>query len=75
MESPPRWGGSEIMPKIDVAALRFVARPGYPPPYETLVVGRSRKRLGDEAGLTQFGVNLTKLPPGALSSLRHWHDN
>ena len=40
-----------------------------------LVAGRSRKRLGDEVGLTQFGVNLTKLPPGAFSSLRHWHEN
>jgi uncharacterized cupin superfamily protein len=63
------------MPKIDVAALPFVARIGYPPPHDKLVVGRSRKRLGDSAGLTQFGVNLTKLEPGAASSLRHWHDN
>ena len=32
-------------------------------------------RLGDEVGLTQFGVNLTMLTPGAFSSLRHWHEN
>ena len=63
------------MPKIDVAALPFVARGGYPPPHDKLVAGRSRKRLGDAANLTQFGVNLTKLEPGAVSSLRHWHDN
>jgi uncharacterized cupin superfamily protein len=63
------------MPKIDVAALPFVARIGYPPPHDKLVAGRSRKRLGDAANLTQFGVNLTKLEPGAVSSLRHWHDN
>ena len=63
------------MPKIDVAALSFVARGGYPPPHDNLVAGRSRKRLGDEVGLTQFGVNLTKIAPGGLSSLRHWHDN
>jgi hypothetical protein len=63
------------MPKINVAALHFVARGGYPPPHDKLVAGRSRKRLGDEAGLTQFGVNLTKLKPGAFSSLRHWHEN
>jgi uncharacterized cupin superfamily protein len=63
------------MPKIDVAVLPFVARGGYPPPHDKLVAGRSRKRLGDAAGLTQFGVNLTKIPPGGLSSLRHWHDN
>ena len=63
------------MPKIDIAALPFVARGGYPPPHDKLVAGRSRKRLGDAAGLTQFGVNLTKVAPGGLSSLRHWHDN
>jgi len=49
------------MPKIDVTALPFVPRGGYPPPHDKLVAGRSRKRLGDEAGLTQFGVNLTML--------------
>ena len=63
------------MPKIDVTALPFVARGGYPPPHDKLVAGRSRKRLGDEAGLTQFGVNLTMLTPGAFSSLRYWHEN
>ena len=63
------------MPKIDVTALPFVARGGYPPPYDKLVAGRSRKRLGDEVGLTQFGVNLTMLTPGAFSSLCHWHEN
>lgn len=63
------------MPKIDFAALPFVARGGYPPPHDQLVAGRARKRLGDEAGLTQFGVNLTRLPPSVHSSLRHWHEN
>ena len=48
---------------------------GYPPPHDKLVAGRSRKRLGDAAGLTQFGVNLTKLEPGSVSALRHWHEN
>lgn len=63
------------MPKIDVTALPLVARGGYPPPHDKLVAGRSRKRLSDEAGLAQFGVNLTMLTPGAFSSLRHWHEN
>ena len=63
------------MPKINAAALPFVARGGYPPPHDKLVAGRSRKRLGDEADLTQFGVNLTKLTRGTFSSLRHWHEN
>jgi uncharacterized cupin superfamily protein len=34
---------------------------------------RAKRRLGDAFGLTQFGVNLTTLPPGAQSALRHWH--
>jgi uncharacterized cupin superfamily protein len=63
------------MPKIDIDALRIDARRGYPPPHDEKVAGRSKRRLGDAAGLTQFGVNLTTLKPGAVSSLRHWHDN
>ena len=63
------------MPKIDIDALRVDTRRAYPPPHDEKVAGRSRKRLGDAADLTQFGVNLTKLEPGAVSSLRHWHDN
>lgn len=35
--------------------------------------GDMRRKLGDAAGLTQFGVNLLVLPPGAWSSQRHWH--
>jgi uncharacterized cupin superfamily protein len=46
---------------------------GYPEPFRKVVEGRSRKRLGNAAGLTQFGVNLTTLKPGAASALRHWH--
>ncbi len=45
----------------------------YPPPYDQACRGRSRRRLGDAAGLTQFGVNLQRLPPGQWSSQRHWH--
>lgn len=45
----------------------------YPEQFKTLVAGRYRKRLGDAAGLKNFGVNLTKLAPGSCSALRHWH--
>jgi uncharacterized cupin superfamily protein len=37
------------------------------------MLGRIRQRLGDAAGLTQFGVNLLQLPPGGWSAQRHWH--
>lgn len=62
------------MPKIDIAAIPVVAATGYPPPYRHVVDGRSRQRLGDAGGITQYGVNLTRLKPGAASALRHWHE-
>jgi uncharacterized cupin superfamily protein len=61
------------MPKLDIANLPIDTRTGYPPPFDRVVVGRERKRLGNAAGLDQFGVNLTTLKPGAASALRHWH--
>jgi uncharacterized cupin superfamily protein len=47
----------------------------YPEPYAAQMAGRSSLRLGQAAGLTQFGANLMILAPGARSSLRHWHRN
>jgi uncharacterized cupin superfamily protein len=61
------------MPKIDIAKIPPDTRTGYPPPFDRVVKGRVRKRLGNAAGLEQFGVNLTTLKPGASSALRHWH--
>jgi uncharacterized cupin superfamily protein len=58
--------------KIDAAAVAGVVGTFYPPPYDTPCLERERRRLGDAAGLTQFGVNLLRLPPGAWSSQRHW---
>ena len=46
---------------------------GYPAPFEAPCATRVRNRLGEAAGLTDFGVNLLRLPPGAWSSQRHWH--
>jgi len=63
------------MPKIDVDALDFKATSGYPTPFQACVAGCSRKPLGNAAGLSQFGVNLTRLEPGSMSALRHWHEN
>jgi len=61
------------MPKIDIANLETDSKTGYPEPFRQIVLGRVRKRLGNAAGLTQFGVNLTTLKPGAASAQRHWH--
>jgi uncharacterized cupin superfamily protein len=63
------------MAKIDLAAVPVKTGSIYPAPYDALVAGRSSLRLGDAGGLTQFGVNLVTLQPGAMSSMRHWHLN
>jgi uncharacterized cupin superfamily protein len=59
--------------RIDAAALEPVVGTLYPPPFDAPCRARERTKLGDAAGLTQFGVNLLRLPPGAWSSQRHWH--
>jgi uncharacterized cupin superfamily protein len=46
---------------------------GYPQQFQPVVAGRSKKRLGDYFGLENFGVNLTRLPPGCASALLHTH--
>lgn len=58
---------------IDKAPTRLGT--GYPEPYDQPCRTRKRWRLGNAAGLTQFGVNLLRLPAGAWSSLRHWHES
>lgn len=45
----------------------------YPPPFAARVAGREKRPLGDIFGLANFGVNLTRLRPGAISALRHAH--
>ena len=59
--------------RIDVAALSVVTGTMYPSPFDEPCRARHRTRLGDAAGLTQYGVNLVRLEPGAWSSQRHWH--
>jgi uncharacterized cupin superfamily protein len=58
---------------IDQSQCRARTGTIYPEPYASQVAGRSYMRLGDAAGLTQFGANLVILAPGGRSSLRHWH--
>ena len=59
--------------KIDLATAPRVDGTLYPPPFDEPCRARRRIKLGDAAGLTQFGVNLCTLAPGAWSSQRHWH--
>ena len=61
------------MPKIEIAAVPERKGTGYPPQFNAPCAERVRQRLGDAGGLTDFGVNLMRLPPGNWSSERHWH--
>ncbi|HEY1753522.1 MAG TPA: cupin domain-containing protein [Caulobacteraceae bacterium] len=63
------------MKKLDLDALPTETGCNYPAPYDRPCLGASWKRLGDGGGLTQFGVNLSRLPPGVSSSQRHWHSH
>jgi len=63
------------MPKIDIATLQTrVGSPNYPPAFKPACAGRHKTALGNAVGLSQFGVNLTKLEPGAATSILHWHE-
>jgi uncharacterized cupin superfamily protein len=61
------------MPKIDIEAVPTRFGSPYPPPLDEPCKGLRRWKLGVAAGLTQFGVNLTRVPPGQWTSQRHWH--
>lgn len=61
------------MPKIDIDSAPTGHGTSYPEEFAAPCKPRRRWRLGDAAGLSQFGVNLLRLPAGAWSSQRHWH--
>ncbi|MBC6981675.1 cupin domain-containing protein [Caulobacter sp. 17J80-11] len=58
---------------IDLKAVPVRTGSGYPAPFNLCAGARQKQALGDAGGLTQFGVNLTRLPPRAWSAQRHWH--
>ena len=67
---------SEKSKPIAVTAAEVPARTKpsvYPEPFASRMVGREKHPLGDLFGLTNFGVNLTRLAPNAVSALRHAH--
>ncbi len=61
------------MPKLDIDSVPKRKGVGYPSPFEAQSAERIRQRLGDMGGMTDFGFNLSHLPPGNWSSQRHWH--
>lgn len=67
---------STSKPVIAIAAAEVAPRTrpsNYPEPFASRMAGREKRQLGDVFGLTNFGVNLTRLAPGAISALRHSH--
>ncbi len=62
------------MPKIDIAAVPVQQITSYPAKFAAVIAGREKQRLGDAVGLTQFGVNITRIRPGSASALLHWHE-
>jgi uncharacterized cupin superfamily protein len=61
------------MPKLDLNSIPERRGTNYPEQFSGPMQDRIRQCLGDAAGLTQFGVNLLQLSPGAWSAQRHWH--
>jgi uncharacterized cupin superfamily protein len=60
-------------PALDPATVSPRTSSGYPEPFRSRVLPREKRALGDALGLTKIGVNLTTLPPGKESSMRHFH--
>jgi uncharacterized cupin superfamily protein len=63
------------MPKLDLSTIPQRQGSGYPKPFDAPCAQRTRQRLGNAGGLSDFGVNLMRLPPGGWSSQRHWHSH
>jgi uncharacterized cupin superfamily protein len=60
-------------PALDPGTVTPRTTSGYPEPYRSRVLPREKRALGDAVGLTKIGVNLTTLPPGKESAMRHYH--
>lgn len=62
------------LPAIDArSAAARTAPSNYPEPFASRMAGRIKAPLGDLFGLTNFGVNFTRLAPGAVTALHHRH--
>jgi len=61
------------LPALDPETVKIPKGSAYPKQYKGLVAGRNKRALGNALGLTNFGVNLVRLAPGAWSAIRHWH--
>jgi uncharacterized cupin superfamily protein len=71
LEEPPL--NSKPVAIVAADAPARTRQSNYPEPFASRMEGRHKQPLGDLFGLSNFGVNLTRLSPGAVSSLRHSH--
>src|SRR5262245_48910161 len=62
---------TDAIPAVEVPVQ--TKKTNYPAPFASRVSGREKRPLGAGFGLTNFGVTLTRLEPGAVSALRHAH--
>src|SRR5262249_55738463 len=62
------------MPRIDIGKIPAQQIASYPKEFAPVISGREKQRIGDAAGLTQFGVNITRIKAGSASAFRHWHE-
>jgi uncharacterized cupin superfamily protein len=62
------------MPRIEIEKIPAQQIVSYPREFAAVISGREKQRIGDAAGLTQFGVNVTRIKAGSASALRHWHE-
>jgi uncharacterized cupin superfamily protein len=61
------------LPAFDPLRVAESNATSYPAKFKALNSRRWNRRLGDHVGLTNFGVNLTRVEPGAQTSARHAH--
>lgn len=63
------------LPALDPQSIQQVVGARYPAEFSASTAGRLKRALTGALGLTQFGVNITELPPGGATALRHWHSH
>ena len=66
---------SVTAPALDPETMEPRLGSSYPAPFRDSCGAREKRALGDALGLTRYGVNLVRLPPGATSAQRHWHSH
>src|SRR5689334_12044659 len=72
-KSSEKGGGKKPVALVAAQAAPRTRATNYPEPFASRMAGREKRPLGDLFGLSNFGVNLTRLVPGACSALRHAH--